>query len=453
MSGTSRTPAVVAGLFGAAIGTMPTSAFAAGITDIDMSNTPSEFLLGVAVGAFSCGIVTTLVSASEARRTRREAAEHLDNTAMAPKKERVADPSEDSRQAIPSSSEESKTSAARFSPSSPLHLRDEATSNFQGLTEDQNAQRGKPGKAAVEVKDDPEVPYAEHKATDYADIASNYVQRLTWKQRMASRARGVKELLAERMSQDMFDDLPVIERADGSVGDVGTGWWNAALKDSIRHDYGTADESDLQDIDMTGEHGPLDVFQPAYAAEKIPASYSTGAAAVTQAASSTDVTSESTDGGAQKGRYQISQRLAYIDEAAFPEKSEADTFDSTDAWELSMARMDAQREDALSAEAAQEAEEKRAAESPTAVLPFRPPAGHPEVVDTDSYVDYLIKQEFSRSSSQAVRMKSRDYLHVMEGGSQAAPTVFAIRGKHESYHPKHMAKAAKSSEQLWANEA
>jgi hypothetical protein len=376
------------------------------VAEANIASASLDFLVGVAVGAASCGAVTAVVSASENRKVRRmrDGVEDIDDTAVG--LQDVTDQGTHRASALKDSGQQ-----ASFDEQVP----------------------------AVDEAGVVDGSQAEHEATDYEDIADNYVHRLTWKERMGSRARGVKELLEERMSKDMFSDLPVIERADGSVGDIGTGWWSATLGDSIRQDDSIAPDAGTDDIDMTGEHGPLDVFE------------SSINAAV--ASASSEVSSPDVELNTQRGSY-IAQRIAEVEQqGSFSEKSDSATPNQDELWELSMAQMDAHREEVLSAEAAEEAAVKKASESPTAVLPFRPPAGHPEVVDTDTYVDYLIRQEFERSSSQAVRTKSRDYLRVMEGGSQSEPTVFTIRGKHEPHHAKHMAPMRQAPEHLWVNEA
>ncbi len=70
---------------------------------------------------------------------------------------------------------------------------------------------------------------------DYVNVAENYVEKETLRERMAARARGVADVLQERLGADKFEGLPIIERADGTVGDVGTSWWDARLGDSVRH--------------------------------------------------------------------------------------------------------------------------------------------------------------------------------------------------------------------------
>ena len=82
-------------------------------------------------------------------------------------------------------------------------------------------------------------------------------------------------------------------------------------------------------------------------------------------------------------------------------------------------------------------------EGSTRFSPFRMPAGHPEVVDTDSYVDYLIGDEFSHNPSTAARRSSRDFLKVIEGGSQEMPVTGKDSRKQGTgpHRPSHFAEA------------
>lgn len=80
----------------------------------------------------------------------------------------------------------------------------------------------------------PEASVPQHITHDLVEIAENYVRQKTFKERLATRAEGVAKILAERLGAHNFDDLPVIERADGTVGDVGTAWWNARLGETVR---------------------------------------------------------------------------------------------------------------------------------------------------------------------------------------------------------------------------
>ncbi len=69
---------------------------------------------------------------------------------------------------------------------------------------------------------------------DYLDVAEAYVNRITLADRMAQRAKGVAGVLSERLGASKMEGLPVIARADGSVGDVGENWWNDAFGKEVR---------------------------------------------------------------------------------------------------------------------------------------------------------------------------------------------------------------------------
>ncbi len=93
-------------------------------------------------------------------------------------------------------------------------------------------------------------------------------------------------------------------------------------------------------------------------------------------------------------------------------------------------------------------DEPEGLESPTVFIPFKAPAGHPEIVDTDSYVDYLISDEFARNSSKAAQRSPQFFLKVIEGGSQAMPRLSAqkLEQKASSQEarrqgPRHLAQS------------
>ncbi|WP_455139017.1 hypothetical protein [Thermophilibacter sp.] len=234
-----------------------------------------------------------------------------------------------------------------------------------------------------------------HAATDYEDIAENYARRLSFSQRMARRAEGVAATLRERMGAGMMDGLPVIERADGSVGDVGTSWWtNAVGADTIIRDSGFAAEG----------------------------------AAIPSDFSATDRDRLSAAARAAARRSSIAERVAYVDEGAYPEHRSVEDLDVADDWEAALRSMDekiaavAPQQDPIGFVDAVGGEdsldEPDNLEPQTAFIPFKAPGGHPEVVDTDSYVDYLIEDEFSKNSSTAARRSSRRFLRMLEGGTQ-----------------------------------
>lgn len=133
-----------------------------------------------------------------------------------------------------------------------------------------------------------------HFTNDYAQIAENYTKLLSWRERTVARAKGAAAVLLERLGQDPMDGLPIIERADGTVGDVGTAWWTKAVgEESITRDFGIAE----------------------IGAEAIPEDFTNHAA-------------------------DISSRISYVDQGVFPEKRTIDELEHADEWTLALAAMD-----------------------------------------------------------------------------------------------------------------
>lgn len=62
---------------------------------------------------------------------------------------------------------------------------------------------------------------------EYGEVATSYVAKKSFRERMEVRARGVADVLSERLDRNPMEGIPVIERADGSVGDVGANWWDS----------------------------------------------------------------------------------------------------------------------------------------------------------------------------------------------------------------------------------
>lgn len=257
---------------------------------------------------------------------------------------------------------------------------------------------------------------AAHSAKDYGEIAENYVRRAGIVERMATRARGVASVLSDRLEANMMDGVPVIERADGSVGDVGTTWWDAAVQNSGSR---------------------TTVPQASHA---------------TQASvSPTQVPSAQVSSSQKK----VSERLADIDFGMFPEHRAAEDLDTnTDLWQVALDALDEQAraqspfafEDIVGG--TDTLDEPDGLEAPTSFIPFKTPAGHPEVVDTESYVDYLISDEFSRNESSSARRNAREYLHVIEGGTLTQSLFGSARrsrGRRGSYQPRHMAAVAQQA--------
>lgn len=263
-------------------------------------------------------------------------------------------------------------------------------------------------------KDDAHAVVGSHAATSYEEIAENYVGRATFRERMALRAQGVAATLRARLGASMMDGMPVIERADGSVGDVGTAWWTAAVgADAIIKDTGFADTAERLAIPSDFAETDLQRLERA---------------------------------SAERAR-SISDRVAFVDEGAYPERRTVEDLDNSDSWEAALRSLDekiatvAPVQDPIgfidSVGGEDTLDEPDNLEPETSFIPFKVPGGHPSVVDTESYVDYLIEDEFSKNSSTAARRSSRRFLRMLEGGTQPTSQHLADTVAAPSYVGKH----------------
>lgn len=264
-----------------------------------------------------------------------------------------------------------------------------------------------------------------HAASDYEQIATNYAARASFRERMAHRAAGVAATLRERMGASQMDGLPVIERADGSVGDVGTAWWDRAV--------GSAPA-------------------PAVSMGALASAAEAEAATIPSDFSATDADRLAAAARRAEG---IARRVALVDEGPYPERRTVDDLAAVDDdWAAALRSLDERIAEQAPAQeplgfidvagGAETLDEPDGLEPDTSFIPFKTPAGHPEVVDTDSYVDYLIEDEFSKNSSTAARRSSRRFLRILEGGTQASqPTSrhLADRAPRPSYEGKHFSVA------------
>lgn len=389
--GVRRNAAVYAGIPGALALVAPVPAAALSLRDVTLaldglfSSPSAAFAAGLAGGALAMGVVAgTVALVSRHRRRAREAE-------PARPEDTVTDQPALSLGSLP---------VVEASAPMPRHLRVDA----------------------VLFDDDAEAPAIapSHAANDYEEIAENYVGRATFREKMARRAGGVAATLRDRLGGNMMDGVPVIERADGSVGDVGTSWWKQAVgEQSIISDSG---------------------FAPEDAGLAIPSDFTTANNLLLE---------PSPAPAAAPGRGAgISRRIANIDEGAYPERRTIDDIGGFDEWDLALRSLDERLalEDAGQAPApfvdmvggADTLDEPDNLEPQTSFIPFKTPAGHPEVVDTETYVDYLIEDEFSKSSSPAARRSSSRFLRVLEGGTQPPSRHLSdtstIRTSHAGKH-------------------
>lgn len=279
-----------------------------------------------------------------------------------------------------------------------------------------------------------------HSTNDYAQIAENYTKLLSWRERTVARAKGAAAVLLERLGQDPMDGLPIIERADGTVGDVGTAWWTKAVgEESITRDFGIAE----------------------IGAEAIPE----------------DFTNHATD---------ISSRISYVDQGVFPEKRTIDELEHVDDWTLALAAMDEHlaRHDRqqmrkyhpvqlpLISQAAAEAEAtspaelsgaKPAAPRKVAAAQMRPSRepNYAGVVaqstamplikatnDTSSHVQDIfdaVEREMAAELQAADERPTRELLRLIEGGTSKMKKISSLdlgektSADKASYKPRHFA--------------
>ena len=279
-----------------------------------------------------------------------------------------------------------------------------------------------------------------HSTNDYAQIAENYTKLLSWRERTVARAKGAAAVLLERLGQDPMDGLPIIERADGTVGDVGTaGWTKAVGEESITRDFGIAE----------------------IGAEAIPEDFTNHAA-------------------------DISSRISYVDQGVFPEKRTIDELEHADDWTLALAAMDEHlaRHDQqqmrkyhpvqlpLIGQAAAEAEvassvelsgAKPAASHKVAAAQMRPSRepNYAGVVaqstamplikatnDTSSHVQDIfdaVEREMAAELQAADERPTRELLRLIEGGTSKMKKISSLdlgektSADKASYKPRHFA--------------
>ena len=279
-----------------------------------------------------------------------------------------------------------------------------------------------------------------HSTNDYAQIAENYTKLLSWRERTVARAKGAAAVLLERLGQDPMDGLPIIERADGTVGDVGTAWWTKAVgEESITRDFGIAE----------------------IGAEAIPEDFTNHAA-------------------------DISSRISYVDQGVFPEKRTIDELEHADDWTLALAAMDEHlaRHDqqqmrkyhpvqlpligqvAAEAEAASSVElsgAKPAASHKVAAAQIRPSRepNYAGVVaqstamplikatnDTSSHVQDIfdaVEREMAAELQAADERPTRELLRLIEGGTSKMKKISSLdlgektSADKASYKPRHFA--------------
>lgn len=436
MTSRRANPAIYAGLAGACAWGVPTCAQALTVMghEVPTSDPAFTFAAGCVVGAVVAGGVSAVVSHAVASRAARDEVA----SAMAAVHEPV-------RRTAGASAPAADETAARSAQSRPSAMREwEQTGNIrvQSVSDSEQAE------AAIE--DAWSAWEAGAKASsDYVDVAEGYVRTRTFAERMSARAKGVASVLSERLGAAKMDGLPVIARADGSVGDVGESWWDEAFGADVRTVASASFGGQSVEDTMAGNSAVLFTAQTpaeAAAARAVWQSQQAGApqpAAEPQAPTASQGTptprpaAPASDAPTVRQQAQVRPRSVRDEldarlgnpEEAFPEKKRY-TDEQQDLWAVALAALDERYEEQVNMAApapapasmpasAEMLDEPEGLAADTAFIPFRPQAGHPEVVDTDSYVDLLVDQELARNESASVRRlarhKIRDYFKVIDG--------------------------------------
>ena len=460
MTSRHANPAIYAGLTGAAAWAVPTYAQALTVFghEVPTSDPTLAFVAGCVVGAVVAGGASVAVSHAVARRAAHEEVASAMASAHSRRRSAARDDADDAPYA-PVRDDAPRAAAERRTPAQDW----EQTGNIRV-----QSVSGTDPQAAQDAIDDAWNAWeaGAKRSSDYVDVAEGYVRTRTFAERMSARARGVASVLSERLGASRMEGLPVIARADGSVGDVGESWWDDALGSDVRTvasaTYGGESVSDT----MAGNSAVLftaqtpeemraaqEVWQSQsqqqspYAAEtqanaygqaqpaagSWPAAEPQAAAGQAQPSAPSEPVSAPADAPAAQGpaagrpmRSDIASRLADPAEA-FPEKKRY-TDEQQDLWAVALAALDERYEEQIAMgpepapvtdDDADALDEPEGLEPDTAFIPFKPQAGHPEVVDTDSYVDMLVDQELARNESASVRKlahhKIRDYFKVIDG--------------------------------------
>ena len=517
MTSGKRNPAIYAGLAGAAAWACPVSASALTLAGHEFSVTGAAipFVAGCAVGALvATGTTLAITRSQEARSQAAQAQRVLDEHARAMGPAWQTAPDADATSAVAADVTHSMPRAAGAHASSFANVPpvmpkqpvagfapntfaadvdgtyasaavenvdakpasgenasggfDVFQSAFEHIAAAHEAERANPAVAAripridVEPSAKPVEPRGfvqDSDPNDYAAVAQAYVRKRTLADRMVSRAKGVARVLGERLEASHMDGLPVITRADGTVGDVGELWWDDALGDSQVTGVsqttfaGTpgvneslADNSAVLFTAQTVDEAraAYDTWRQASAPVATPAAQAPEAAAQASAAPSDPAQPTARAVPAFQTPEQASQPTwspAIREEIHAVPQVELDQEErwsdkQQDLWAVALAALDERFDEqvamgpeegpvfsgsAFDEDGGDSLDEPEGLEPSTEFLSFRPQAGHPEVNNTDSYVNLLVDQEFNRSKSKAVRKSYRDYLRLIDGGTSELP--------------------------------
>ena len=442
-------PAVYAGVAGALAWGTPACAQALTVLgqDVPVENPGVAFMAGCAVGALVASGTSLALTHRVASRVAREVAEERvpawHTTEVAPVQ---ADLSADT-------CENASESQVDEAPHAPCAAHAAHAAQTSGARQAALAQQTAGVHQAVSVHQ--KNPTGQVLSSDdYADVAEAYVHSRTVAERMSSRAKGVAEVLSERLNASRMSGIPVIERADGSVGDVGEPWWDEAVS---AHEGVASGPRPEAPTPAPVPSSPASAAQSVAPAGGEPQERTHASAAPAAAGPTPAVASQATR--VMPSRDIISARIASpaLDAApgaSVPANVTASSASAAgqrwdeehqDLWAVALEALDERYQEQIGMGPDPDPEpvfsddlgdgatldEPDGLERSTKFMTFRPQAGHPEVTDADSYVNLLIRQEFakSRSAHRLARRSFREHLKVIDGGTGEEPTS-RLSGRH-----------------------
>ncbi len=451
-------PAVYAGVAGALAWGTPACAQALTVLgqDVPVENPGVAFVAGCAVGALVASGTSLALTHRVASRVAREVAEERvpawHTTEAAPVQ---ADWSADTCE----NANESQVDEAPRAPRAAYAAHAAQTSGARQAAQTSGARQAALAQQTAGVHQ--AVPVHQKNPTgqvlssdDYADVAEAYVHSRTVAERMSSRAKGVAEVLSERLNASRMSGIPVIERADGSVGDVGEPWWDEAV---AAHEGVASGPRPEAPTPAPVPSSPASAAQSVAPAWVEPQERTYASAAPAAAGPTPAVASQATR--VMPSRDIISARIASpaLDAApgaSVPANVTASAASAAgqrwdeehqDLWAVALEALDERYQEQIGMGPDPDPEpvfsddlgdgatldEPDGLERSTKFMTFRPQAGHPEVTDADSYVNLLIRQEFakSRSAHRLARRSFREHLKVIDGGTGEEPTS-RLSGRH-----------------------
>ena len=274
-------------------------------------------------------------------------------------------------------------------------------------------------------------------ARQEAVAAAREYAKTDFETRKKRRARGVRAILSERLGDGMLDGLPVIERADGSVADVGTAWWDNTMNGRL---IGMADN--------TANLRPATESVDPLATAALRRAELQRAARNAQILGTADLTRPQPAAGAgalsstaKLDRFSrsrvIQSRVAGFDESLYPDRrveaADVDTF------EEAMRAMDAQMpavgvRTSADAAAAVSMLDTTANLKTGAVVPTD--ANAEADASAAAYVDRLVQEEVERNRAGRARRYSRSFLTVFEGTGDLSDARKAANAKHFPREPR-----------------